>query len=115
MHADSSRDGTLDSSEDSGWRAVRLQPFRILPLWEGGTFDEHYNSGRKAIGFRAPAGTRRVLLESVITGALCCHPDAIIALLPFSSRLLCGQLGGWERSLRSRTCWGGSAAVEVMH
>lgn len=53
-----------------GWRAEGLEPFQLLPLWEGGTFDENYNSGREAIHFAAPAGTRRVLLEAVITGAL---------------------------------------------
>ena len=51
------------------WRAERLQPFRVLPLWEGGIFDERYNLRRSSINFTAPAGSRRVLLEAVITGA----------------------------------------------
>lgn len=51
-----------------GWRAQQLEPFQVLPLWEGGTFDETYNTGRRAINFTTPAGTRRVLLEAVITG-----------------------------------------------
>jgi hypothetical protein len=51
------------------WRAERLHPFDIVPLWEGGVFNERYNLGRSSINFTAPAGTRRVLLEAVITGA----------------------------------------------
>ena len=58
------------------WRAERLQPFQVLPLWEGGVFDERYNLGRSSINFTAPAGTRSVLLEAVITGAarIALHP-----------------------------------------
>ncbi len=49
-------------------QCTTLQPFEVLPLWEGGRFDERYNSGREKINFSTPPGTRRVLLEAVITG-----------------------------------------------
>lgn len=68
-----------------GWRARRLEPFQVLPLWEGGTFDETYNTKRRAVNFTAPAGTRRVLLEAVITGsclvAQSCNSTSCLALI----------------------------------
>ena len=44
---------------------------KLLPLFSGGTFDAGFNADevRAPIRFRTPYGTRRAMLEAVITGA----------------------------------------------
>ena len=43
-------------------------PFDHLPLWEGGPFDQDYNSLHDPIEFTPPAGTRRVEIVAHLTG-----------------------------------------------
>lgn len=45
----------------------KLRPFRLMPLYSGGTFDKHYNKGFKPIKFSVPASTKKVELYAVIT------------------------------------------------
>ena len=45
----------------------KLIPFQIVPLYEGGTFDQTYNN-RTPIVFTPSTGTVKVELVSVITG-----------------------------------------------
>lgn len=37
-----------------------LRPFRLMPLFSGGTFDKHYNERYKPIGFFVPASAKKV-------------------------------------------------------
>ena len=50
--------------------AGAARPQQVLPLFRGGTFDAGFNAdeARAPIRFRTPNGTRRALLEAVITG-----------------------------------------------
>ena len=52
------------SGPDNGQRSD------VMPLFSGGIFDEGYNVGRAPICVPLPADVRRVLLVSVITGAM---------------------------------------------
>ncbi|KAM9782543.1 uncharacterized protein ACB057_014807 [Neosynchiropus ocellatus] len=45
-----------------------LRPFRVMPLFSGGTFDRSYNSKYRPVRSPAPASTRKVELFAVITG-----------------------------------------------
>ena len=45
-----------------------LVPFKIEPLFRGGTFDADYNSKYSPFNFVKPSGTDRVKLVAVITG-----------------------------------------------
>ena len=40
----------------------------MAPLFEGGTFDESYNSARQPVHVTTPNGTEQALLVAVITG-----------------------------------------------
>ena len=40
----------------------------MAPLFEGGTFDESYNSARQPVNVTTPTGTQQALLVAVITG-----------------------------------------------
>ncbi|XP_030605990.1 uncharacterized protein LOC115794558 [Archocentrus centrarchus] len=46
----------------------RLHPFRVMPLYSGGTFDKNYNKRYQPIKFPIPASTKKVELYAVITG-----------------------------------------------
>uniref|UniRef100_A0A7N6BP32 Peptide-N-glycosidase F N-terminal domain-containing protein n=1 Tax=Anabas testudineus TaxID=64144 RepID=A0A7N6BP32_ANATE len=46
----------------------KLHPFRVMPLYSGGTFDKNYNKGRQPIKFPVPSSTQKVELFAVITG-----------------------------------------------
>ena len=51
-------------------RAGAARPQQMVPLFSGGTFDAGFNrdEARAPIRFATPNGTRRALLEAVITG-----------------------------------------------
>lgn len=44
-----------------------LLPFRVMPLYSGGTFDKNYNKRFKPIKFSVPTSTKKVELYAVIT------------------------------------------------
>ncbi|XP_041798340.1 uncharacterized protein si:dkey-256h2.1 isoform X2 [Chelmon rostratus] len=44
-----------------------LHPFRVMPLYSGGTFDKNYNKRYQPIKFSVPASTKKVELYAVIT------------------------------------------------
>ncbi|XP_041648683.1 uncharacterized protein si:dkey-256h2.1 isoform X2 [Cheilinus undulatus] len=52
---------TEDGDEES------LLPFRVMPLYSGGTFDKNYNKRFKPIKFSVPTSTKKVELYAVIT------------------------------------------------
>ena len=45
-----------------------IRPKEILPLFQGGTFDQGYNSKYSPIEFTIPPNTSKILLYAVITG-----------------------------------------------
>uniref|UniRef100_A0A8P4KGC4 Si:dkey-256h2.1 n=1 Tax=Dicentrarchus labrax TaxID=13489 RepID=A0A8P4KGC4_DICLA len=44
-----------------------LRPFRVMPLYSGGTFDKKYNKRYQPIKFLVPGSTKKVELYAVIT------------------------------------------------
>ncbi|XP_057690987.1 uncharacterized protein si:dkey-256h2.1 [Corythoichthys intestinalis] len=46
----------------------KLRPFRVMSLYDGGTFDKTYNLRHPPIKFPVPASTKKVELYAVITG-----------------------------------------------
>lgn len=46
----------------------KLFPFKLLPLYNGGTFDKNYNKRYEPMKFTVPASTKKVELYAVITG-----------------------------------------------
>ncbi|XP_061530766.1 uncharacterized protein si:dkey-256h2.1 isoform X2 [Phycodurus eques] len=46
----------------------KLRPFRVMSLYDGGTFDKTYNRRYPPIEFPVPASTKKVELYAVITG-----------------------------------------------
>lgn len=45
-----------------------LLPFKVMPLFSGGTFDRNYNKRYQPIKFNVPPSTKKVELYAVITG-----------------------------------------------
>ncbi|KAM6994372.1 uncharacterized protein LKV04_006787 [Tautogolabrus adspersus] len=45
----------------------KLNPFRVMPLYSGGTFDKNYNKRFKPIKFSVPMSTKKVELYAIIT------------------------------------------------
>ncbi|XP_053743666.1 uncharacterized protein si:dkey-256h2.1 [Synchiropus splendidus] len=45
-----------------------LRPFRVMPLFSGGTFDRSYNSKHRPVQCAVPPSTQKVELFAVITG-----------------------------------------------
>ncbi|XP_070767867.1 uncharacterized protein [Enoplosus armatus] len=54
-------------SNQTGNGEERLLPFRVMPLYGGGTFDKNYNKRFQPIKFPVPASTEKVELYAVIT------------------------------------------------
>ncbi|XP_017541676.1 uncharacterized protein si:dkey-256h2.1 [Pygocentrus nattereri] len=55
-------------SNHSGKSSEKLYPFKLMMLYNGGTFDRDYNSRFQQIKFEIPASTKKVELFAVITG-----------------------------------------------
>ena len=49
-------------------KAETLVPYKIMKLFNGGTFDKGYNKKYKAIEFVVPANAKKVQMYAVITG-----------------------------------------------
>ena len=58
----------VDAARAPGTAAYDGQRSQVVPLFSGGVFDPGYNAGRAPKLVPLPAGGRRVLLVSVITG-----------------------------------------------
>lgn len=54
-------------SNRTGNYSERLYPFKVIPLFNGGTFDKDYNNRYHEIKFSLPASTKKVELYAVIT------------------------------------------------
>uniref|UniRef100_UPI003AAB2C9B uncharacterized protein isoform X1 n=1 Tax=Centroberyx gerrardi TaxID=166262 RepID=UPI003AAB2C9B len=56
------------TANQTGNRAEKPRPFRVMSLYSGGTFDKNYNKRYQPIKFLVPASTKKVELLAVITG-----------------------------------------------
>ncbi|XP_063054306.1 uncharacterized protein si:dkey-256h2.1 [Engraulis encrasicolus] len=56
------------SVQSDGDDVRELQPYKLTPLFGGGTFDKNYNSRFQPLKFTVPASAKRVELYAVITG-----------------------------------------------
>ncbi|KAL4646857.1 hypothetical protein GN956_G9578 [Arapaima gigas] len=55
-------------SNQSGDGSDPLRPFKLEPLFKGGTFDHDYNSRYQPVSFTVPQATKKVEVYAVITG-----------------------------------------------
>ncbi|XP_070691172.1 uncharacterized protein [Pempheris klunzingeri] len=51
----------------TGGGEEKLHPFRVMPLYSGGTFDKNYNKRYQPISFPVPPSSKKVELYAVIT------------------------------------------------
>ncbi|XP_008297579.1 uncharacterized protein LOC103370331 [Stegastes partitus] len=63
----SNQTGT-NGDNTNGNSMEKLRPFRVVPLYSGGTFDKDYNKRYQPIKFSVPTSTKKVELFAVITG-----------------------------------------------
>ncbi|XP_071326608.1 uncharacterized protein [Trachinotus anak] len=55
-------------SNQTGNHEEKLHPYRVMTLYNGGTFDKNFNKRYQPIKFPVPASTKKVELFAVITG-----------------------------------------------
>ncbi|KAJ8290645.1 hypothetical protein GJAV_G00015780 [Gymnothorax javanicus] len=58
----------FSSSNHSGQYSDRLYPFKLMSLFNGGTFDKNYNKRYQLINFTVPPSAKKVEIYAVITG-----------------------------------------------
>ncbi|KAJ8415938.1 hypothetical protein AAFF_G00404950 [Aldrovandia affinis] len=58
----------FSSSNHSVRHSDKLYPFKLMSLYNGGTFDKDYNKGYQPVKFTVPASTKEVEVYAVITG-----------------------------------------------
>ena len=51
--------------------SIPVGPTSIIPLFNGGTFDNTYNQAYQPVSFQLPANTQKVVLSAIITGHGC--------------------------------------------
>ncbi|KAJ4930594.1 hypothetical protein JOQ06_024903 [Pogonophryne albipinna] len=57
----------LSVSNKTDYRVETLRPFRVMALYNGGTFDKNYNKRFKPTKVHIPASTKKVELYAIIT------------------------------------------------
>ncbi|XP_005751547.1 uncharacterized protein LOC102206249 [Pundamilia nyererei] len=58
----------FSGTNQTGNSVESFHPFKVMSLYDGGTFDKNYNKRYQPIKFTVPASTKKVELYAVITG-----------------------------------------------